>query len=49
MSIVGNLKIVLQEMIRRIFFCISAIIALMENIENLINFTAQWEFEIRAL
>lgn len=45
MSIIGNFKMVLQEMIRKIFLCISAVIALMENIEGLINFTAQWELD----
>lgn len=41
MSIIGNIKTVLQKMIRKIFFRISAVIALKENIEGLINFPVQ--------
>lgn len=45
MSIIGGVKTVLQEMIRKIFFRVSAIIALKENIEGLVNFAAQCKFD----
>ena len=45
MSILGNVNTVLQKVIGKIFFPINTVIALKENIEGLINFTAQWEFD----
>ena len=45
MSIISNFKTVLQEMIRKIFFSVSAIVVLKETREGLINSTAQWKFD----
>jgi hypothetical protein len=45
MFILGKFKIVPKEMFKIFFFHISTIVALRENTEGSITFTAQWEFE----